>query len=78
MNCTRQQVHFSYPFSARETVEFFRQYFGPTQMAFSRLDEAGQQALAMQLESLWAEHNTAEDGTTAVKGEYLDVRAVRA
>lgn len=46
--------------------------------AFARLDQAGQDALAAQLESLWAEHNTAEDGTTAVKGEYLDVRAVRA
>jgi hypothetical protein len=29
------------------------------------------------MESLWAEHNTAKDGTTAVKGEYLDVRAIR-
>jgi SAM-dependent methyltransferase len=78
VSCTRQQLQFSYPFPPRETVAFFRQYFGPTQMAFARLDEAGQDALAAQLERLWAEHNTAEDGTTAVKGEYLDVRAVRA
>lgn len=78
VNCTRQQVQFSYPFPPRATVEFFRQYFGPTQMAFARLDEAGQQALAEQLEGLWAEHNTAKDGTTSVQGEYLDVRAVRA
>lgn len=78
LNCTRQKVQFSYPFPPRETVEFFRQYFGPTQMAFARLDEAGQQALAQQLESLWAEHNASEDGTTAVQAEYLDVRAVRA
>jgi len=78
VTCTRQNVHFVYPFTPKETVDFFRKYFGPTQMAFSRLDEEGQKVFAEQMESLWAEHNTAKDGTTAVKGEYLDVRAIRA
>ncbi len=78
VTCTRQSVQFAYPFTPRETVDFFRKYFGPTQMAFSRLDEAGQKSLAEQMESLWVEHNTAKDGTTAVKAEYLDVRAIRA
>lgn len=78
ITCTRQHVHFVYPFPPREIVDLFRKYFGPTQMAFSRLDEAGQKSLAVQTESLWAEHNTATDGTTAVKAEYLDVRAIRA
>ena len=78
VDCVRQQVHFLYPFTPRETVNFFRLYFGPTQIAFSRLDEAGQQALATDMEALWSEHNTAKDGTTSVIGEYLDVRAVRA
>jgi ubiquinone/menaquinone biosynthesis C-methylase UbiE len=77
LTCARQHVQFAYPFSPRETVDFFRKYFGPTQMAFSRLDEEGQKVFAEQMESLWAEHNTAKDGTTAVKGEYLDVRAIR-
>jgi hypothetical protein len=48
------------------------------QTAFSRLDAAGQTTLAAQLESLWVENNTATDGTTAVEGEYLEVRAIRA
>jgi SAM-dependent methyltransferase len=78
LNCTRQSVHFAYPFSPKETVDFFRRYFGPTQMAFSKLDETGKAALAAQLESLWMEDNTAKDGTTAVQGEYLDVHAIRA
>jgi hypothetical protein len=78
LTCTRQNVHFAYPFAPNETVDFFRRYFGPTQMAFARLDESGQAALAEQLESLWTEHNTAKDGTTAVEGEYLEVRAIRA
>jgi SAM-dependent methyltransferase len=78
LTLTRQKFWFHYPFSPAETVEFFRQYFGPTQVAFSRLDQAGQAVLAAALESLWAEHNTATDGSTRVESEYLDVRAIRA
>ncbi len=78
IHCTLQHTHFAYPFPPRATVEFFRRYFGPTQMAFSKLDQAGQAALAEQLEELWMQHNTAKDGTTAVDGEYLEVRAIRA
>jgi SAM-dependent methyltransferase len=77
LNLTRQKFWFRYPFSPRKTVEFFRQYFGPTQVAFSRLDTAGQAALAGQLEALWRENNTATDGTTTVETEYFDVRALR-
>jgi hypothetical protein len=77
LRMTRQKIWLLYPFSPRETVEFFRQYFGPTQLAFSRLDQDGQASLAAQLESLWSENNTASDGTTRVEAEYLDVRVVR-
>jgi SAM-dependent methyltransferase len=78
LKCTRCKVMLTFPFPPKETVEFFRQYFGPTRMAFSKLDTAGQATLATQLESLWVEHNTASDGTTAVESEYLVVRAIRA
>jgi ubiquinone/menaquinone biosynthesis C-methylase UbiE len=77
LTMTRQRFYFQYPFSPQKTVGFFRQYFGPTQVAFSRLDPPGQASLAAQLEALWTEHNTATDGTTRVETEYLDVRAVR-
>jgi hypothetical protein len=78
VTCTRQNLRFAYPFSPKDTVDFFRRYFGPTQTAFSRLDAGGQAAFAAQLETLWMEHNMANDGTTLVDGEYLDVRAIRA
>jgi hypothetical protein len=78
IDCTRQNAHFQYPFTPKETVSFFRKYFGPTQMTFARLDEAGQAALAAQLESLWSEHNTSKDGNTSVHAEYLEVHAIRA
>lgn len=78
VTCTRQNARFAYPFKPREVVEFFRRYFGPAPMSFSRLDAAGQVAMAAQLESLWMEPNLASDGTTVVDAEYLEVRASRA
>jgi SAM-dependent methyltransferase len=78
LNMTRTRMAMEYPFGPKEVVGFFRQYFGPTQMAFARLDNSAKDALATELESLWAKHNTATDGSTRVEIEYLDVRAVRA
>lgn len=78
VTCTRQMARFSYPFPPKDVVQFFRRYFGPTKTAFSRLDAAGQEAFTAQLEAVWMEHNLAQDGTTQVDGEYLDVQAVRA
>jgi hypothetical protein len=78
LTTTRRKIWFHYPFSPAKTVEFFRQYFGPTQVAFSRLDPTGQASLASQMEELWSAHNTATDGTTKVEAEYLEVKAIRA
>jgi SAM-dependent methyltransferase len=78
IDLTRRNALLMYPFGPKATVTFFRQYFGPTQAAFARLDEAGQSALTEQMESLWMEHNTATDDTTRVEAEYLEVRAIRA
>jgi ubiquinone/menaquinone biosynthesis C-methylase UbiE len=64
-----------YPFSEREMVDYFRTYFGPTQTAFARLAEDGRKALGRDLEQLWAAHNRATDGTTAVDAEYVEVVA---
>jgi len=74
----RQAADFDYPFSPSEVVQFFRQYFGPTQVAFSRLPADAQATYATELESLWREHNQATDGRTAVHAEYLEVVARRA
>jgi 2-polyprenyl-3-methyl-5-hydroxy-6-metoxy-1,4-benzoquinol methylase len=72
-------VDFDLPMSPAGVVGFFRQYFGPTKMAFARLDEAGQAAMAKDLEALWAEWNVAEDpeNHTLVRNEYLGVFATR-
>ena len=72
-------VDFDMPVNAAGAVEFFRKYFGPTQMAFARLDEAGQAKFAEALEELWEGANVAEDPAerTLVKNEYLQVVARR-
>lgn len=70
----RRNAKFEYPFESKRVVEFFRRYFGPTQTTFSRLDEAGQSALAKDLESLWTEYNQGTPNETIVTAEYLEVR----
>jgi SAM-dependent methyltransferase len=77
LNLTRRPILFQYPFSPAEVVEYFRQFFGPTQFAFAALDAEGQAALRRDLEQLWTEYNSAGDGTTLVESEYLEVVAVR-
>ena len=75
---SRRIAMMRYPFPPAETVEFFRQYYGPTQKAFAALDPAGQAALRRDLVELQTAHNTAATpGTTEVAAEYLEVVAVR-
>jgi ubiquinone/menaquinone biosynthesis C-methylase UbiE len=73
----RRVITFDYPLSPKQVVQFFRDYFGPTQAAFSKLDAAGQSALAAGLEKLWCEHNKGESGRTSVCAEYLELIATR-
>jgi 2-polyprenyl-3-methyl-5-hydroxy-6-metoxy-1,4-benzoquinol methylase len=75
---TRRIALMRYPFPPAETVEFFRQYYGPTQRAFASLDAAGQAALRQDLVELQTAHNIARTpDTTEVAAEYLEVVAVR-
>ena len=72
-------IDFDLPTNPIGAVAFFRRYFGPTQVAFSRLDEAGQQALTSDLEALWAGANVSDDPTNhlLVHNQYLQVMATR-
>lgn len=72
-------IDFDMPVSPAGAVGFFRKYFGPTQMAFARLDETGQRAFAADLETLWSGANVAPDpgSHTLVKNQYLQVTAIR-
>ena len=78
LRTTKHFYIFDYPFSPAAVVEFFREYYGPTNRAFAALPEDGQAALRRDLENLWTQHNLATDGTTRVEAEYLEVVATRA
>ena len=78
LNLARRPYTFNYPFPPSEVVDVFRLYYGPANLAFASLDEAGRQALHQELESLWSTHNRAKGGVTIVDAEYLDVVATRA
>ncbi len=77
LRLTKRRYPFHYPFPPSEVVEHFRTYYGPTNRAFTALDDAGQAALRRDLEQLWTEHNSDTDGTTSIESEYLEVVAVR-
>jgi SAM-dependent methyltransferase len=77
LDLARRYALFDYPLGPNGMVEFFREYFGPTRVAFSRLDSEGQKAFAADLEALWRAHNEAEGDRTLVRSEYLEVKGVR-
>ena len=75
---TRHIALMRYPFPPAETVEFFRQYYGPTQKAFAALDASAQAALRQHLVEHQAEHNISKTPrTTEVAAEYLEVIATK-
>lgn len=78
LQLTRRIALMRHPFPPAETVEFFRQYYGPTQKAFAALEAAAQAALRRDLVELQTAYNIAKTpGTTEVAAEYLEVVAVR-
>jgi len=72
---SRQIFTFNFPFGPAEVVDYSRQYIGPMRMAFARLDQAGQKALADELAVNWARHNQGDSHHTIVKSQYLQVHA---
>jgi hypothetical protein len=75
---TRRIALMCYPFPPAKTVEFFRQYYGPTLKAFAALDADAQAALRHELVELQTAHNIAKTpGTTEVAAEYLEVVVTR-
>jgi SAM-dependent methyltransferase len=75
---TRVMYRFDYPFSPAGVVDFFRDYYGPTNRAFAVLTAHDQEALHADLVVLWRAHNQSALATrTTVDAEYLQVVAIR-
>jgi ubiquinone/menaquinone biosynthesis C-methylase UbiE len=67
-------IDFDMPTNAAGCVDF-----GPTKVAFSKLDEPGQKALFADLQKLWSSENVAPDPAnhTLIKHEYIRITARR-
>ncbi|MEX2107379.1 MAG: class I SAM-dependent methyltransferase [Solirubrobacterales bacterium] len=64
--------------SADHYIEFFRTYFGPTQMAYERVGPEGEEALTDDLRAFLEMANTAGDRALVLEAEYLEVIATKA
>jgi 2-polyprenyl-3-methyl-5-hydroxy-6-metoxy-1,4-benzoquinol methylase len=78
IKCTLHKVQFLLPFSPAQTVEYFIQYYGPTNRAYAACSPEKQIVFRQDLEKLWSSHNTATYDRTNVESEYLEVIAKRA
>lgn len=63
--------------SPEHWLDFFRTYFGPTKVAFERVGEDGEEALAGDLLEVLNRFNRAGERAFVGPGEYLEVVAVR-
>lgn len=77
LQMTRRVARLRYPFPPGQTVDFFRQFYGPTVRAFASLDAGGRGKLHADLEDMFVTHNRSSDGATEVEAEYLEVIATR-
>ncbi len=57
-------------------LEWFRSWYGPTQAAFTALDEDGRIRLAAELIDVYSSYNRADDGTLVAPSDYVEVIAV--
>jgi len=73
----RDTYTFAHPGSPSELVAAFRTYYGPTMNAFAAAEAEGREAdLQAELESLFAEQNTSEEGTS-IPATFLRVTVQR-
>lgn len=66
-----------YPFDVPEVVQFFFDNYGPMHKAINALGNEGGKSLRNDLEKLFSDFNIAENGTTTLFAEYLEVDAVK-
>jgi len=77
VSCERDTYTFNYPGTPAELVAVFRDYYGPTMNAFAAARDNGKEAeLQAELENLFEEQNTADEGTS-IPATFLRVTVQR-
>lgn len=77
LTLTRRLYPFEYPFPPTQVVDFFIEYYGPTNRASGSLPEDRRGALREELIALWTANNAGPAGTTMVPSEYIEVVGTR-
>jgi len=77
LKITPYMYPFEYAFAPAKVVDFFIEYYGPTNRAYGSLNDARKRALHDDLTALWTRNNCATDGTTLVLAEYIEVIGTR-
>jgi SAM-dependent methyltransferase len=71
---SRDTYTFDFPSTPSEFAAAFRSYYGPTMNAFEAAEANGRATdLQNELEALFAEHSTSENGTTLIPAAFLRV-----
>jgi ubiquinone/menaquinone biosynthesis C-methylase UbiE len=78
LKITRHLYPFEYPFGPAKVVDFFIQYYGPTNRAYASLDETGKQDFQRELTELWTKNNFGTPENTKVAAEYIVVDGIKA
>ena len=78
LKVTRHLYPFEYPFAPAKVVDFFIEYYGPTNRAYGSLAAAERKAMHDDLTALWSSNNVATGGSTRVLAEYIEVVGTRA
>ena len=77
LKITRHLYPFEYPFSPAKVVDFFIEYYGPTNRAYSSLSDSGKKMLHEDLTALWTRNNIATDSSTKILADYIEVTGTR-
>jgi len=77
LRMTPRMADMIFPFPPEQVVELFKTYFGPTVMALKAMGDENHEPYTKDVLELWTQNNTATDGTTWAKSEYLEVVATK-
>lgn len=72
-----KRTGYAYYRSIDHALDLFQTYFGPTIRAFGMVGEDGAEALRADLAAVFEKHNQADDGTVAMRTDYMQTVALR-
>lgn len=77
---TRRMWEMRFPFDEAQTVEFFKQYFGPVKRTFEALADQSEKQKQMEKDMIdfWKRQNCVQDGTLQCDAEWLEVVVTKA